>query len=310
MGHRTHSRIVAEGLTKVFGSVRAVDDLSFSAEPGVVTGFLGPNGAGKSTALRMVLGLVKPDAGRSSIGGCRYAELPNPSGVVGAVLDAGMFHPARSGRGHLAVYCTINGFPRRRADEVLDLVGLSEAGRRAVGGYSLGMRQRLALAAALLGDPGVLVLDEPANGLDPEGIVWMRELLRQFADEGRTVLVSSHVLSEMQQLVDHVVIINHGHLVRQATLAELNKASERVHVTTPAPTTLSRELESAGAHVTRTSDNTLCVTGMAEAAVGHQAFLAGVELNHLATARGDLEQVFLNLTNGASLPESNLVEVS
>jgi len=209
--------IVISGLTKAFGGVHAVNHLSFTVEPAAITGFLGPNGAGKTTTLRMLLGLVTPDAGSATIGGRSYAALPVPSGEVGAVLEASGFHPARSGRGHLRVYCTVNGYPSRRADEVLALVGLTEAGRRPAGGYSLGMRQRLALAAALLGDPAVLVLDEPANGLDPEGIAWLRGLLRELAGQGRTVLVSSHVLSEVQQLVDHVVIVNHGRLVTQGT---------------------------------------------------------------------------------------------
>ncbi|HET6212426.1 MAG TPA: ATP-binding cassette domain-containing protein, partial [Micromonosporaceae bacterium] len=199
-------RIVVSGLTKAFGEVRAVDGLSFTVEPGSITGFLGPNGAGKTTTLRMLLGLVAPDAGGATIGGREYRSLPAPGQEVGAALEATGFHPARTGRNHLRVYCTINGYPAGRADETLSTVGLTDAGGRPVRGYSLGMRQRLALAQALLGDPRVLVLDEPANGLDPEGIAWMRRLLRDLARQGRTVLVSSHVLSEMQQLVDHVVI--------------------------------------------------------------------------------------------------------
>jgi ABC-2 type transport system ATP-binding protein len=195
-------RIVVAGLTKTYGTLRAVDDLSFTVEPGTITGFLGPNGAGKTTTLRMLLGLITPDAGTATIGGHPYRALLAPNDEVGAVLDASGFHSARSGRNHLRIYCTVNGYPGRRADRVLELVGLADAGRRPVRGYSLGMRQRLALATALLGDPRVLILDEPANGLDPEGIAWLRRLLRSLADEGRTVLVSSHVLSEVQQLVD------------------------------------------------------------------------------------------------------------
>jgi ABC-2 type transport system ATP-binding protein len=231
---RDAGRIVVSGLTKTYGPVTAVKDLSFTVEPGTITGFLGPNGAGKTTTLRMLLGLVTPDAGIATIGGRDYARLPAPNDEVGALLEASGFHPARSGRNHLRVYCTANGYPTRRADEVLELVGLAGAGHRAVRGYSLGMRQRLALATALLGDPRVLVLDEPANGLDPEGIAWMRRLLRQLAAEGRTVLVSSHVLSEVQQLVDHVVIINKGRLVRQGPLAEISGNHGRtVSVRTP-----------------------------------------------------------------------------
>lgn len=214
-------RIEISGLTKRFGSVTAVSGLSFTVEPGVITGFFGPNGAGKTTTLRILLGLVRADAGSATIGGTVYSKLPAPTDHVGAVLDATGFHPARTGLRHLRVYCTVNGYPARRADEVLELVDLTKAGNRPVREYSLGMRQRLAVAVALLGDPKVLVLDEPANGLDPAGMVWMRRLLRQRAKQGCTVLVSSHVLAEAQQFVDDVVIINEGQLVRQASLADL-----------------------------------------------------------------------------------------
>jgi ABC-2 type transport system ATP-binding protein len=215
-------RIVTDGLTKSFGAVRAVDELSFTVEPGTVTGFLGPNGAGKTTTLRMLVGLIAPDAGTATIGGQRYVDLPAPGDTVGAALDTTGFHPARTGRNHLRVYCTVNGYPHSRADEVLDLVGLTDAATQPVKAYSLGMRQRLALAAALLGDPRVLVLDEPGNGLDPEGIVWIRGLLRDLADQGRTVLVSSHLLWEVQQLVDQVVIITRGRLVRQGDIGDVS----------------------------------------------------------------------------------------
>lgn len=216
--------IEVTGLSKSFGDVKAVDDLTFTVSQGSVTGFLGPNGAGKTTTLRMLLGLITPDAGTATIGGLPYRELPSPTNVVGAALEATGFHPARSGLNHLRVYCTANGYPLGRAEELLELVGLDHAKGRSVGGYSLGMRQRLALAAALLGDPAVLILDEPANGLDPEGILWMRHFLREYAAGGRTVLVSSHVLTEMQQLVDHVVILNRGRLVRHGPLADLSAA--------------------------------------------------------------------------------------
>lgn len=216
-----HGRIAATDLTKSFGRVTAVDGVTFTVEPGTVTGFLGPNGAGKTTTLRMLLGLVTPDAGTATISGRRYAELPDPAGTVGAVLTTDGFHPARSGRDHLRVYCTVAGFPLRRADETLEMVDLADAGRRPVRTYSLGMRQRLALATALLGDPRVLVLDEPANGLDPPGIAWLRTLLRDLALAGRTVLISSHLLWEVQQLVDHVVIMDRGALRHQGALADL-----------------------------------------------------------------------------------------
>jgi len=294
-------RIVAAGLTKTFGAVKAVDDLSFTVEPGSVTGFLGPNGAGKTTTLRMLLGLVTPDAGTATIGGSSYAALPAPNDEVGAVLETSSFHPARSGRNHLRVYCTVNGYPSRRADQVLELVGLAEAGRRPVAGYSLGMRQRLGLAAALLGDPAVLVLDEPANGLDPEGIAWLRRLLRELAGQGRTVLVSSHLLSELQQLVDHVVIINQGRLVRQGTLAELSGWHTVVSVRTPQADRLLDALTRAtagraGVEIERTGPDRLRVTGMQAAEVGHLAFAERVELHQLTAERSDLEQVFFALT--------------
>ncbi len=214
-------RIEVSGLSKNFGATKAVDNLSFVVEPGSVTGFLGPNGAGKTTTLRMLLGLVTPASGMATIGGRRYADLERPNSTVGAVLESSSFHPSRSGRNHLRVYCAVNGYPEQRADEVLDLVGLTDAARRSVRGYSLGMRQRLGLAAALLGDPPVLLLDEPANGLDPPGIAWLRGFLRTLADQGRTILVSSHVLSEVQQTADRIVIINQGQLVREGTLDDL-----------------------------------------------------------------------------------------
>jgi ABC-2 type transport system ATP-binding protein len=214
-------RIEVSGLTKSFGAARVVDDLSFVAEAGSITGFLGPNGAGKSTTLRILLGLVRPDAGAALIGGRRYHDLEVPVAEVGAALETTGFHPARSGRDHLRTYCRISGLPPARADEVLDLVGLAHAGRHKARSYSLGMRQRLALAQALLGDPRVLVLDEPANGLDPEGIAWLRALAKGMAAQGRTVLVSSHVLSEVQQLVESVVIINKGRCVHHGPVAEL-----------------------------------------------------------------------------------------
>ena len=213
--------IQAHGLTKKFGSVRAVDDLSFSVERGSVTGFLGPNGAGKTTTLRMLLGLVAPDAGTATINGRAYADLPEPLHQVGAVLEASSFHPGRTARNHLRIQALAAAADPARIDEVLDLVELGRAAGQRIGGFSLGMRQRLGLATALLADPEILILDEPANGLDPEGVRWLRGLLRGFAAEGGTVLVSSHMLAETAQTVDSVVIIDHGRLVRQAPLASL-----------------------------------------------------------------------------------------
>jgi ABC-2 type transport system ATP-binding protein len=215
------SGITIDGLTKRYGAATAVDRLTFQVEPGLVTAFLGPNGAGKTTTLRMLLGLVTPTAGRALVDGRRYAELADPRRVVGAVLEATGFHPGRRGRDHLRILAEAGGIARARVEEVLERVGLAEAAGRRVGGYSLGMRQRLGLAAALLGDPGVLILDEPANGLDPAGMAELRELLRELAAEGRTVLMSSHVLSEVAQTVDRVVVIADGTLRWSGPLAEL-----------------------------------------------------------------------------------------
>jgi len=286
------------GLTKTFGDVKAVDDITFAVGRGTITGFLGPNGAGKTTTLRMLLGLVAPDAGSASIGGRCYVDLPEPGKVVGAALEATGFHPARSGLNHLRVYCTVSGYPLARADEVLDEVGLGPAKRRAVGGYSLGMRQRLALAAALLGDPEVLILDEPANGLDPEGIVWMRRFLRRYAESGRTVLVSSHVLTEMQQLVDHVVILRRGRLVRQGSLAELSGGPPWSLVKTPEVERLLAALSNgrgADLRVERLGPDALRIE-LAAAHIGRVAVGARVELHELTPGRDDLEQAFFDLT--------------
>ena len=286
------------GLTKSFGAVRAVDDLSFEVAPGAVTGFLGPNGAGKTTTLRMLLGLVRPDRGTATIGGVVYRGISAPATLVGAALDASSFHPARSGRAHLRVYCAVNGLPKQRAEEVLALVGLATAAGRKIGGYSLGMRQRLALAVAMLGDPRVLVLDEPANGLDPEGIVWMRLLLKRLAAEGRAVLVSSHVLTEMQQLVDQVVIVAGGRLLYQGAVNELTGRRSRVvevraQQTAPLRSALAKQ---AGVTV-ESSDAGLLVRGLDASAVGRIAYTAGVELHWLAERDGDLEQLFFTLTD-------------
>jgi ABC-2 type transport system ATP-binding protein len=291
--------IEARGLSKSFGPVLAVDDLTFTVEAGTVTGFLGPNGAGKSTTLRILLGLIRPDHGTATIAGKPYRDLPVPARVVGAALDADGFHPARSGLAHLRVYCRASGIGQERADAVLELVGLTDAGSRRIGGYSLGMRQRLALAVALLGDPGVLVLDEPANGLDPEGIVWLRRLLRRLADEGRTVLVSSHVLTEMQQLVDQVVIIDRGRLRYQGPARRLDAAEPVVEVRTPRPQVLREALSGRpGVRVEHSRDpERLRVSGLEAAAVGRAAFEAGVELAWLAEQTADLEQFFFTLTS-------------
>ncbi len=297
-------RIEISGLSKSFGATRAVDDLSFTVEPGSVTGFLGPNGAGKTTTLRMLLGLVTPNAGIATIGGRRYVELSRPSDTVGAVLESSSFHPGRSGRNHLRVYCTVNGYPDRRADEVLDLVGLTGAADRPVKGYSLGMKQRLGLAAALLGDPYVLILDEPANGLDPPGIAWLRSFLRAMADQGRTILVSSHVLSEVQQTANRVVIINQGRLVRAGTLADLAAGhGQAVIVRSPDAERFAAVLRAKSAEVRSVDSYELQINGLVAREVGELAFAERVRLHTLETEAGDLEQIFFALTGTGAEPD-------
>lgn len=302
MPAESSGRLVVSGLTKVFGAVRAVHDLSFTVEPGTISGFLGPNGAGKTTTLRCLLGLVTPTAGTATIGGLRYSELPHPSSTVGAVLEASSFHPARSARNHLRVLCTVNGYPSARADAVLSQVGLTAVADRKVRGFSTGMRQRLGLAAALLGDPGVLVLDEPANGLDPEGIAWLRAFLRRLASDGRTVLISSHVLSEVEQTVDDIVVIDKGTLIQQGSLTELaREQGSSVVVRTPDPDRLTAALRRLDpAPDVQRSDGALRVKGLQPADIGHLAFRAGIELHELAAERSDLEDIFFALTNGST----------
>jgi ABC-2 type transport system ATP-binding protein len=294
-------RVEIRGLSKSFGTVHAVTDLHFTVEPGTVTGFLGPNGSGKTTTLRMLLGLLEPDAGTATFGGTPYTQLAEPVRTVGAVLETA-FHPARSGRNHLRVYCRAAGLPVTRADEVLTQVGLSDAGGRRAGGYSLGMRQRLALAAALLGDPAVLVLDEPANGLDPEGIQWLRGFLRHLAEEqGRTVLVSSHLLAEMEQTADRVVIVGAGRLVREDTIADLRAGadgSSSVLVRSPSALRLADLLRAGGATVATDAAGALTVAGRSTTDVGHLAFEAGIELHELRAESSGLEEIYFQLTAG------------
>ncbi|WBC23337.1 MULTISPECIES: ATP-binding cassette domain-containing protein [unclassified Solwaraspora] len=293
-------RIVVSGLTKQYRNVRAVDDLSFTVEPGRVTGFLGPNGAGKTTTLRMMLNLVTPTSGHATVGGRRYADLTDPLRHVGAVLEASSAHKGRSGINHLRVICAAAGLPLRRAEETLGLVGLTPAAKRKFKGYSLGMRQRLGIAAAMLGDPKVLILDEPANGLDPEGIRWMRDLLKSFAAQGRTVLVSSHLLAEMQLLADDVVIIAAGRLVRHGPVGEVMASmsgAPTIRVRTPQGEKLTAALSRAEATVQTAPDGTLLVVGADAPTVGRTALAEGVELHELTTERPDLERVFLDLTS-------------
>jgi len=292
------------GVTKRFGAVTAVSDLSARVEPGRVTGFLGPNGAGKTTTLRILLGLVRATSGHATIGGRRYAELGKPLQTVGAVLEASSFHPGRTGAAHLTIYAQAAGIPRGRVDEVLGLVGLGDAGGRKVGGYSLGMRQRLGLAYALLGDPGVLVLDEPANGLDPEGIRWMRGFLRQLAAEGRTVLVSSHLLAEVQQTVDALLIISRGRLVFEGSIDDLADPTEYATVVdAPDREALTAALSAAGLpyEVLRSG---LTVRGADPTAVGAAAAASGVALSALQRRGPALEEVFLDLVNGTRVHAS------
>jgi ABC-2 type transport system ATP-binding protein len=292
-------QIAVAGLTKLYKNVRAVDDLSFTVEPGRVTGFLGPNGAGKTTTLRMLLNLVKPTAGTATIGGHRYENLNDPVRQVGAILEASGAHRGRSGRNHLRMLCDAAGIPATRADDVLEMVLLSAAADRKFKGYSLGMRQRLGIAAALLGDPDVLILDEPANGLDPEGIRWMRDLLKSLADQGRTILVSSHLLSEMQVLADDVVIIATGKLVRQGTVTDIidSMGTTQMRVRTPKPGELLAAL-GPSATSTTTADGALLVKGADGPTIGAAAMAAGAQIHELTMERPDLENVFLQLTAG------------
>jgi ABC-2 type transport system ATP-binding protein len=289
--------ITIEGLGKRFGAVVAVDGLSFEVDQGTVTGFLGPNGAGKTTTLRMLLGLVAPTAGSAKIDGRSYRELAEPTRHVGALLEASSFHPGRTARNHLRVVGTGGGVPVRRAEEVLAQVGLAEAAGRRVGGFSLGMRQRLGLATALLGDPAVLVLDEPANGLDPEGIHWLRGFLRRLADQGRTVLVSSHGLAEVAQTVDQMVIIARGRLVTQSTLADLTSRTDQlVRVRTPQAAALRPLLAAQGIHTELIGTDLLTAVDTSAEAVGRAAAAAGIVLHEMTTEHSNLEEVFLELT--------------
>jgi ABC-2 type transport system ATP-binding protein len=287
--------IVAEGLTKRYGAVTAVDDLSFEVRAGTVTGFLGPNGAGKTTTLRMILGLARPTAGSATILGRPLIALDDPARSVGANLEICGMHPGRSGRNHLRALAAIGGLPATRVDEVLDLVEMRDAADRRAGGYSTGMRQRMGLAAALLGDPEVLVLDEPANGLDPQGIRWLRDFLRGVASQGRTVLVSSHVLSEVQQTVDDVIVISQGRMVTSGPIGGL-VTEGAVRVRSPRATELAAALQRDGA------EDTLVVQGRTTEQVGELAFSAGVPLHELTLEVTSLEDVFFRLTTQEPAP--------
>ena len=287
-------------LTKRYGPTLAVDRLSFEVRPGVVTGFLGPNGAGKSTTLRMMLGLHRPTSGTALIGNRRYDQIRRPLHEVGAVLDADAAHPGRSAFTHLACLARSNGIGKARVTAVLEQVGLASVAHKRVGGFSLGMRQRLGLAGALLGDPAVVLLDEPVNGLDAPGIRWIRSTLRSLAAEGRTVLLSSHLMSEMAVTVDRVLIIGKGRLIEDASMADMRDRFERdVLVRTPRPGDLTRVLTRLGATVTRTGDGDLVAIGMDAPAIGDAAAAASITLHGLTARSATLEDVYLQMTDEA-----------
>ncbi len=288
-------RLVIEHITKKYGDRAVVDDLSFTVEPGRVTGFLGPNGSGKSTAMKIMLDLAAATHGTVTIGGSRYRDLPDPANTVGVVLEPNAFHPGRSGRNHLRIVAEASGHPLSRVDDALDEVGLGpEPARRRVGTYSLGMKQRLSLAAALLGDPPVLILDEPANGLDPQGIHDLRDLLRARAARGHTVLISSHLLTEVQHLVDDVVVINNGRLVVTGTIDDLT--DHRAVVRTPEPKNLAARLARTGVDIGLSGADALVVAGLSLEQIGDVAHDAGIALHELSADAGSLEDVFLSLT--------------
>ncbi len=290
--------IEVRGLTKRYGAVVAVDDLSFDVEQGLVTGFLGPNGAGKSTTMRMMLGLDRPTSGTALVHGRPLAEHAEPLREVGALLDPGSVHPGRTGRNHLRVAARANGISDRRVDEVIELVGLGSAARRRIKGYSLGMRQRLGIAAALLGDPRVLLFDEPINGLDVDGVRWIRGLLRSLADEGRTVLVSSHLMSEMEQTADRLVVIGRGRLIADATTGEILRGlgHRQVRVRTSQPDELLARLGEHGLTAQRLDEQELQVEGGTAEDVGELANAFSIPLHHLSEVQQSLETAYLELT--------------
>lgn len=289
--------IDAKNLVKHYGSTKAVDDLSFVVQPGIVTGFLGPNGSGKSTTMRMMIGLDHPDKGSVRIDGRAYAELKWPLREVGALLEAKAMHPGRSARNHLLALAASNKISRARVDEVLDLVGLGAVGTKRAGGFSLGMGQRLGIAAALLGDPDVLLFDEPVNGLDPEGIQWVRELLRSLAKQGKTVFVSSHLMSEMALTADHVIVIGRGRLLEDADIGTMiARAGTSVTVRSPDAAKLSAAIAAAGATVLAEPDGALSVTGLDAPAIGDLAAREGIALHELSPQRASLEEAFMALT--------------
>jgi len=294
--------IEVDRLSKRFGPVTAVDDLSFTVRPGLVTGFLGPNGAGKSTTMRVILGLDQPTAGRALVGGRRYDGLVRPLREVGSLLDASALHPGRTARAHLRSIAQSNGIGRPRVEEVLRLTGLEGVAGRRAGGFSLGMKQRLGIAAAMLGDPPVLMFDEPVNGLDPEGIHWIRGFFRELATDGRTVLVSSHLMSEMAQTADHLVIIGRGRLLADTSTAELIESSARhdVLLRSPQRDELARLIAADGGTAAAQPDGALVVTGLDAAAVGELAAANGIALHALVPRQASLEDAYLDLTGDST----------
>ena len=293
--------VEVDHVTKQYGHDTVVDDLSFTVPPGRVTGFLGPNGSGKSTTMKIMLDLAAATRGGATIGGHRYRELPDPARTVGAMIESDAFHPGRSGRNHLRVLADATGVSQARVDMMLDQVGLADAANRNVGAYSLGMRQRLGLAGALLGAPPVLILDEPGNGLDPQGIRTLRDLLRSRAAQGGTVFVSSHLLSEVEHLVDNVIVINQGRLVTQGSLAELQRSAALVRSVDPGR--LAAALQRAGAVTEVHGSDGLVVRGMPVDEIGERAFTSGIALHELSTRAGSLEELFLDWTTDPSTSE-------
>ncbi len=289
--------IEAKNLSKRYGSTVAVNDLSFTVKPGIVTGFLGPNGSGKSTTMRMIIGLDHPNGGSASINGKPYASLKWPLREVGALLEAKALHPGRTARNHLRALAASNRIPRSRVDEVLELVGLAGVASKRAGGFSLGMGQRLGIAAAILGDPGILLFDEPVNGLDPEGIQWVREFLRSLAKQGRTVFVSSHLMSEMSQTADHVIVIGRGKLLVDSSMDEMvSKAGSSVLVRSPDADRLAAAIRDSGGIVMQLGDGGLSVAGIEAAQVGELAAREGVVLHELSPQQASLEEAFMALT--------------
>ena len=291
--------IDASGLVKMYGDKVAVDDLSFEVKPGIVTGFLGPNGAGKSTTMRMIIGLDAPSSGVVTVNGKAYAEHRAPLHEVGALLEAKAVHNGRTARNHLLVLAATCGSSARRVDELLDLVGLTDVASKRVGGFSLGMGQRLGIAAAMLGDPATLILDEPVNGLDPEGILWIRHLLRALAREGRTVFVSSHLMSEMALTADHLIVIGRGRLIADVSVADFTRqaSSDTVHLRTPDAERLRELLVGPGVRVTVMSQGRLEVVGLTSDAIGDIAAAHMIPLHELVPHQASLEQAFMTLTH-------------